>query len=293
MKLYWYRNDANFGDALSPLIVNSLMAKNHASSKTKKIEFARPSRCEAVCIGSVLSLFLNRFSIKGVHGWVRRQLRPTVHVWGTGIVNMEDGTIKDKHGATAGFMRRMCFHAVRGKLTRSFVERLTGKSYTNLPLGDPGLLASNLVEVPISRKSVGIIPHYTEHDSNDAMQEYYFLLKKIRDAVLIDVRKDPLQTLKEIAQCRTVISTAMHGLIAADSLHIPNIRYKPRNVLTGGGNFKFIDYYSVYKSYRESALSLDDITKINDIEAAVKEMYSIDAQEVEAVKEKLICSFPF
>ena len=49
----------------------------------------------------------------------------------------------------------------------------------------------------------------------------------------------------------------------------------------------------MYKSYRESALSLDNITKINDIEAAVKEMYSIDAQEVEAVKEKLICSFPF
>lgn len=290
MKLYWYRNTANFGDALSPLIASRLMPNAY---KAPKIVFSRPSRCNAVFIGSVLSLFLNRFAIKGVHAWTRKRLRPTVQVWGTGLISMKADTIMDKHGTTAEFMRTMRFHAVRGALTKSFVERLTGKSFTNLPLGDPGLLASKLIDVPTCRKSIGIIPHYTEYDSKTAMQEYSFLLKKIRDAVLIDVRRDPLQTLKEISQCRAVVSTAMHGLVVADSLHIPNIRYKPRNPLTAGGNFKFQDYYSVYRSYQESSLSLDDITKINDIEEAVKEMYSIDAQEVEAIKERLIRSFPF
>lgn len=39
----------------------------------------------------------------------------------------------------------MCFHAVRGELTRRSVERMTGRTL-DIPTGDGGILASELLD---------------------------------------------------------------------------------------------------------------------------------------------------
>jgi pyruvyltransferase len=286
MRLYWFKNESNFGDALNPMIAASLI------SGGQKLSYARPSRCDSVFIGSTLSLFLNRFGIKGVHGFARKYLRPAVHVWGTGLINLDGETINDCQGATAGFIRRMRFHALRGRLTKDFVERMTGMDLSCLALGDPGLLASRLIEKPNGRTvSVGIIPHYVEYDDPDAFLAYERIRASVPDSKIIDVRKDPRSVLDEMAQCRTILSSAMHGLIVADSLHIPNARYRPEK-LVGGGDFKFNDYYSIYKSFRGVSFSSADLQNIGGLETRIGEMYTADADEIEAIKETLIRAFP-
>ncbi len=117
------------------------------------------------------------------------------------------------------FKRDMCFHAVRGELTRRSVERMTGRTL-DIPTGDGGILASELLDTPPEKRyDVGIVPHVCDL-SDPAVTE---LLGRYENAKFINVKDDPIAVLTEIAQCRCILSSSLHGLIAADSFHIPNL----------------------------------------------------------------------
>jgi hypothetical protein len=77
--------------------------------------------------------------------------------------------------------------------------------------------------------------------------------------VLLDLRNDPIKVLKQIAECETIISSSLHGLIAADALDIPNKRIKLSN---HGHNFdvdfKFDDYYSIFDCENPEYIDLLD-----------------------------------
>jgi polysaccharide pyruvyl transferase WcaK-like protein len=62
---------------------------------------------------------------------------------------------------------------------------------------------------------------------------------------LLNINDPPLAFLNKLQSCEVVISSAMHSLIAADSLGMPNIRIKISDNITGG-DYKFKDYYSVF-----------------------------------------------
>ena len=70
-----------------------------------------------------------------------------------------------------------------------------------------------------------------------------------------------MDTLRQIAECETVISSSLHGCIAADSLNIPNYRIKlsehgyNRNI-----DFKFDDYYT---AIHDEKLDYLDFTQDN------------------------------
>jgi hypothetical protein len=62
-------------------------------------------------------------------------------------------------------------------------------------------------------------------------------------ARLINVRDpDVLATVRTIASCDFVVSSSLHGLIAADAFGIPNVwvRWSDR---VAGGSWKFLDYF--------------------------------------------------
>ncbi len=128
---------------------------------------------------------------------------------------------------------------VRGPLTAK--RMMYGASYMkNFVLADPGLLADELVGDQDKIYNLGIVPHWT--DKNLANNPTF---KKFNPKI-INVLDDPLKVIKEIGQCKKIVSSSLHGIILADAFGIPRrIEIAPRmltHVHQEGGLFKWEDY---------------------------------------------------
>lgn len=123
---------------------------------------------------------------------------------------------------------------VRGPLTRSLLNLPE-----SVPLGDPGLLLARSygLTAPLVGP-VGLIPHNYHKRS-----QHFDSLKATDDVVVIDAARDPLLVARDIARCRAVVSTSLHGLIFADALGVPACWGQIGTGLPGG-DFKFRDYLS-------------------------------------------------
>jgi len=209
LKLYWSRSKPNFGDALSPLICEAVSGK--------QMIHAKPGHCQLVALGSLMHRFQKR------RLWARK-----VHVWGTGFM-AEPERCRLKHH----------FHAVRGHRTREALGLEEGT-----PVGDPGLLAHLLLKdsKPAEKRwRAGFMAHYKDKGNHELAA---FVASDPRFCE-IDVFAPPHEVLKQIHECDVVFSSAMHGLIAADALRVPNAWLKLSD-LVRGNDFKFCDYYSVF-----------------------------------------------
>lgn len=226
VKLY-YAKLANMGDLLNVLII-----ENCFGLKVERHSFLTG---EMSAIGSGLGQYVFHGGPlmklrQGINGLVR----PHVSVWGTGFINYDerDGRF---------FKRDMAFHALRGRLSLRRVERMLGKSL-DIPTGDGGILASELLSrVPEKKYSLGIIPHICDL-KDEAVEK---LKESYENAIVINVKDEPLQVVEQIAQCGFVLSSSLHGLVVADSFNIPNMHVLFSDRLLGDG-FKFDDYYSAY-----------------------------------------------
>jgi hypothetical protein len=229
VKLFFYNPKAtkNFGDLLNLDIIQRITGRNVIS--------VCDNTATNICIGSLLDSLLTRPGAPILRNAM-------LNIWGAGFI--ADRGQHPIYGSVSReeFRRPIRFHAVRGKKT---LERLTamGIETDGIALGDPGLLAQMFVADNIIKKkySLGIIPHYV--DKNDPLIKS--INKKIRNSIVINVNESPINVINKIASCDVIISSAMHGLIAADSLGIPNAFARISNKLTGG-IYKFEDYYSVY-----------------------------------------------
>lgn len=222
MKVLWcYRcgGGRNFGDQLGPILLRHYGIE---------VEWAKPAHAELVTVGSILSKIPN--------GW-------TGTVLGTGFI--QRGMRKDLSSARV--------LAVRGALTR----RAAGLP-ADTPLGDPGILVTDLHRTDAGRSaeaSAGlcagsggfrgsgarfrrtgtvIVPHYVDH----AMVERY------PDATLAAITLPSDELLGLIAGADIVVTSSLHGLIAADALGVPHV-LEPHESVTGG-MFKFRDYASAF-----------------------------------------------
>lgn len=201
----------------------------------RSVEWASPSECDIVGAGSVLQIILRECGAN----------RPLV--WGSGFIpdRANEGPFE------------FDIRAVRGKRTMAEVRRRQGRLENDrLALGDPGLLASLLLNGPVRKRyELGVIPHYTDA-AHPAIQK---LRNAGPDIRVIDVAWTPREVAREIASCDAVISSSLHGLIFADSLGVPNVHMR----LSGGvrgGLFKFQDYYSIYEGVdRYRQLSADQV----------------------------------
>ena len=210
-------NWGNFGDELSPLILQYLTGR--------PVHYSSPRHCDFIFIGSLLDKFtLYRASqLLQYHRWLPKPL----HVFGTGVMLP---TTKIRRG-------NLHLHAIRGPLS---LERLPKQLQTNkIPYGDPGIFANELIS-PASKKTnfLGLIPHYIDRECPQIKN----LLETIPNAKLINIMAHPHDVLKEISACEFILSSSLHGLIAADSLNVPN-QWMKLSENVGGGDFKFRDYY--------------------------------------------------
>jgi hypothetical protein len=112
----------------------------------------------------------------------------------------------------------------------------------NYAIGDPGLLADELIKPQEKKYNLGIVPHWTDRTLEKNPLFTQFKPKIIR------VSDDPIKVIEEIAQCRKIVSSSLHGIILADALNIPRRFEVAPRILSHphqeGGLFKFHDYAS-------------------------------------------------
>lgn len=203
-----------------------------------------------------------------------------LHVWGAGFLFGDDNDLPLCRP-------NLVVHALRGKLSK---DKLYGLLNTplpeNIPLADPGLLASYFTTPNTEKKyAIGFIPHFREHDTDEVKR----VLGANASMHFIDITQSPKEVIREIQQCETVVSSSLHGLAFSDSLGVPNVHVRLTE-LPKGGTFKFRDYYSAF-GLSDPTLSVEDVFGITPDK--IKTNYAIERRVVEEKKRQLIESFPF
>ncbi len=251
IKLYYSSSKKNWGDQLSPIICKEISGCN--------IVFAKITDCDMIAIGSILSRIKEHIFAK------------KIHVWGAGFIEPVR-----KHKT------RHYIHALRGRKSAQLLTNVDVKVF-----GDPGLLCDRLIpnhnDIP-KKYDLGIIPHYSERNHPVLLA----FMEKNPEIAFIDVFSETLQFLQKLASCRFILSSSLHGLIAADSLCIPNCRFILTDKIVGG-DFKYEDYYSTFDIALPISIKLEDFSfKLQDQITASYERPNLDE-----IKKSLANAFPF
>jgi hypothetical protein len=204
--VYYWAEQPNFGDALALPLLEHFSQADWC--------YQAPEDAEVVVTGSILEHLPSNW--EGI-------------VAGAGKLH-EGSSVSLKQARILG---------VRGMLTR---EALGAR---NAVLGDPGLLASELV--PVDRETVewAVIPHWSDQDLFPRelanAQRYGYA-----EPLLIDPTNDPLEVVRTIGACKKIVSSSLHGLVVAASFGIP-CRAEPFPLMDSiheGGMFKHLDHAS-------------------------------------------------
>lgn len=260
ISIYYFNARPNFGDLLNIDIPKILFNVD--------IIKADAQNCEASFIGSILSPFLTEKNL-----YIPKPLK----IWGSGFIK-EDINPKLK------LLRPIKAYAVRGKYTKQRLEKYINKSLDNIPLGDPGLLCSKLyTDLDYTKEyDYGIIPHYIDLNSENLSK------LRLKNYTIINPTLSPHEFIKKLVKCKKIISSAMHGLIAADSFCIPNIRMILSDKIIGG-DYKFNDYYSALNIENHQYIDLRENKTYTDLDFE----YKITSTQIADIQTKLIESFPY
>lgn len=200
VKTFYWNKKNNFGDLLT---AHLLFRFSHLTA-----QWAPPESAELVLVGSILDLLPKDWS--GV-------------IAGAGKL----------HEKTSISFPNARILALRGPLTAKGVKG-------NFVLGDPALLADELVGTVEKKYDLGIVPHWT-----DTTLEHNPIFLRYKPKI-IRVSDDPLSVIKQIGECKKIVSSSLHGIILADAFNIPRrIEIAPRmltHMHQEGGLFKWHDY---------------------------------------------------
>jgi len=183
---------------------------------------------------AVLEFFLNekieladrneKGKLMGI-GSIMTAIRNDDVVWGSGSIR--EAMIK-------GF-KNVKFLAVRGPLTRGCIEGFVPEIY-----GDPALLLPLIYKPEIKKEyKIGILPHYV--DKMMVIDEAVLNPEKDK-FLIIDIEKPWKEVIDNILSCEKIITSSLHGIIAAEAYGIPVkwVKYSDKII---GGTFKFDDYF--------------------------------------------------
>ncbi len=231
VRLYYFNGFSNFGDLLNENILRRF------GYEAEREEF---TTAEMTAVGSLLDRIIDRGNMH--INDVRRQedaLRDVpMYLWGPGFMyDYEDTDHKP--------VRPFIVKALRGEISRKQLSDFMGED-VHCVLGDPGLLAPYLVPPQKKKYEVGIVPHH--YDSKD--ERILQLKEQYPDSLLINVKQKPERVIRQIAQCRRIISTSLHGIITADAYNIPSCWCEVSDKVEGNGH-KFHDYFSAFGTDRE------------------------------------------
>lgn len=195
----------NFGDILTPYLVKKITGKTPRYVNKDFNMFP----VNLLAVGSV----------------IRNANKNTV-VWGSGAMSMSDSL--SPHAD---------YRAVRGPLTRESVLR----SGVNCPeiYGDPALLMPKFYTPKTTKRyRYGIIPHYVDYE------QVVNWFRKDPSIKVINLLNDNVErVIDEINECENVISSSLHGIIAAHAYGVNAVWAKFSDKLFGDGT-KFRDYFA-------------------------------------------------
>lgn len=278
-KLYKTEEKGNFGDEISPIIVQNLIGSDYDLRYND-------DTCDErlLVIGSLL-----------------HDARPNDYIFGTGFGLKNNNKLSELN---------VC--AVRGPLSR---EKLL-ENGVDCPevYGDAALLLPDYYEpnyLPKLEGKIGVIPHWTTYPL------YEKLLENSKQFYFINPTNSWEQVIDEIYSCDKIVSQALHGLICADAYNIPNVWLEEnlwscvcgelsvdsvlnpiepqppcpcgwnyqclgKNLLQHNGNFKFLDYLASQNR---------EVYAISHLREALDADYYEDGNQIDL--DLLRNSFPF
>lgn len=211
--VHWKCRRNNWGDAIADFIANEISGQEvhwyHGEDlKTNDV----------------------RYTVTGsINQWLRNN---NTVIWGTGFISesskLHINPIK------------VC--SVRGPLTRNkFLE--LGIECPEI-YGDPALLMPKFYNPTSNKKyKYGIIPHYIDKEN-----KWVNKFKNNNNIKIIDITNTENELknhrfINDILECEVILSSSLHGIIAADAYGIPSYWIELSNNVVGNG-FKFKDYFS-------------------------------------------------
>lgn len=264
--LTYFCSIPNIGDILNWFMLDGLFGINVIEENC--------NRSELVAIGSILDEFLVEKNDQEKSYY--KDDTDLLHVWGTGFKYM--------HNSEHQLIRPIKVHALRGDYTRRSLSKIMDMNIECV-LGDPGILVSLFWNKEENKKyDVGIIPHYVDQKDKNIERLY----KSYNNVIMIDVTKNPLDVIKEISECKVILSTSLHGLIIADSFGIPNKWCECSDKVAGQG-YKFHDYYSAFHLEEEAFDLRTGATPMID---KVKNEYKLTLEMVKQKQKELLDCFP-
>lgn len=171
---------------------------------SRPVELAeRNERGKVLAVGSILTV-----------------MRPGDFVWGAGVQQDQRFTADD---AT--------FLAVRGPLTRGAIDG------ADVPAvyGDPGLLLPFVFDPDVEPvHDLGVLPHFVDaYESRQRNRGHHH----------IDVKAPWRDVVRQIKSCRRIITTSLHGIVAAEAYGIPVMWHPSYTGKIRSTNLKFQDYF--------------------------------------------------
>ncbi|WP_304315513.1 polysaccharide pyruvyl transferase family protein [Phocaeicola plebeius] len=279
---YWWGGE-NFGDYLSPFIVEKmikgdvqiirkrvfisndfyyrffkLLVRKLLRLTSEKIsDYLKPGEKSLLAIGSILT-YSNKNSL----------------IWGSGFMN-ENETF---HGGT--------ILAVRGRKTNEKIIAAGGKGCT--VWGDPALLLPLFI-LPAKEQGkfpLGVIPHWRE---TSYFEEMYSDSCKV-----INLNTSEIEyVVREITSCKAILSSSLHGIIVAHAYGIPAIWIKRGYIDTDG--FKFADYFSsVNIDFYPGFENYDELIRCEDSRNKLfKKNIALPNVDLYDLQQQLIRVFPY
>jgi hypothetical protein len=201
VKAYWWREIPNFGDGLMGLALEKF--------GEVKTAWAPVSRAQVAAGGSVLE-----------------HIPPLWDGFVLGAGKLYENSELHLHTGT------MTILALRGPLT---ARQCPPGDYA---IGDPGLLAPEIMPAQEKQHDLGLIPHWS--DATLRMRNEFY--GDGWSTHYIDPQQSPLRVLAEISACHRIVTSSLHGMIVADAYGIPR-RFEPAGVTSlRAGLFKYNDY---------------------------------------------------
>jgi pyruvyltransferase len=236
-KAYWWKEVPNFGDALAPLLL-----RHFAELETS---WSPISRAQIVSIGSVLE-----------------HVPPLWdgYILGSGrlIENSRLHLVQTTTGVSAKIL------ALRGPLSAKGIPG-------SFALGDPGILANELVGPQEKKWDLGIIPHWQDRE---LVPRFTRLIKHPSTIKLILPNEPVLQVLRDIGSCRRIVTSSLHGMIVADAFGIPRRVETCAAMKNDGGDFKFRDYCaSLGAPFRPGVMLEAQRFRVEDLQYAVYDAF--------------------
>ena len=235
MKAYWWKEVPNFGDALAPLLLKRF-------ADIDDVEWGTICQAKVASIGSILE-----------------HIPPLWDGYVLGSGKLMEFSRLHLHTKTAKIL------AIRGPLSARGVPG-------NFALGDPGILADELVGPQEKQWDLGIVPHWQD---KELARRFSSAIKAPWTYKIINPADDPLEVLRQIGACRRIVTSSLHGMIAADAFgNIPRRVEICPAMLRDGGNFKFRDYSeSIQTKFEEGVMIEPSRFRVEDVKFALYDCY--------------------